>query len=285
MLHKIQKWGFGLILLFVFLGFYGPGCGHAADEATLHDAILERDYQTVKRLVDQGANVNEKDATGKPAFALALLNDCQTGGTEMSEMFLAHGANVNLVMGEGKESISPLGFAMLCKNDNLIRLLVARGAGANGRIDLGSGEFSLLAYAEATNQAWLVRLLLKKGASKAGMEKEIPIVRAYLKWQASFNDRMHLAQLKSTLKNLFLASQAYLTDYPGQTVTSMEQLKDKVPLTDQEEFVSADLSDKGGRIVVRHKALDSGNSIPVKGLKPGEGMVTHEGVVVTPELK
>ena len=240
----------------------------------------------LKLLMERGVNVNEKDSSGTTLFAIALMEACNSGHTSTVAMLLDHGADVNMEMGEiDAMSMSPLGGAILSKNNKLSRLLLERGANANGKINMGNGKFSLLALATAMNQTEVVKLLLAGGASKEGMGKDMPIAKAYMKELQEYRLRGYQAQLKADLKNIYTASQAYLSDNPSGTVTAMKQLKNFVRLSDNVEFVRANLSEKKGVIVLRHKELKNINTKLVKGLKAGEGMVTHEGALVCPELK
>ncbi|MEM2677506.1 MAG: ankyrin repeat domain-containing protein, partial [Thermofilaceae archaeon] len=57
----------------------------------LHKAAEEGDLQRVKKLVENGANVNAKDEYGSTPLYLAVLN----GHLELARFLVEKGANVN----------------------------------------------------------------------------------------------------------------------------------------------------------------------------------------------
>lgn len=72
-------------------------------------------------LIDAGADLN---ANVQPAGESCLQLACQSSNFLLVELLLDHGANPNLIADE----LSPLMFAVRCREENIARLLVARGA-------------------------------------------------------------------------------------------------------------------------------------------------------------
>jgi ankyrin repeat protein len=111
--------------------------------------------ETVKLLLDQGANVNSKDRFGN--FALVLA----TSGRyiEIVRLLLDQGANVDSKDNEGDPVLQ-----IASKNGytEIVRLLLDRGANIDLKDD--SYNFTALMYASIKGRTEIVQLLLNWGA-------------------------------------------------------------------------------------------------------------------------
>lgn len=90
------------------------------------DAVNECDMGQIKKVVNSGADVNEKDANG----GTPLHRACAFGSTEMCEMLLDAGADVNLLNID-----TPLHRAACYGHVHICQLLLKRGADINGKSD------------------------------------------------------------------------------------------------------------------------------------------------------
>jgi ankyrin repeat protein len=100
----------------------------AADEAALREAAIKGDSGAVKGLLDEGVNVNAKDADGRTALTEAAFY----GRTEIAKMLLDKGADV----AKKNDGATPL--TMASSNKEIaemirreIQLLEAAGKGDN----------------------------------------------------------------------------------------------------------------------------------------------------------
>lgn len=118
-------------------------------------AALEMNREEVKRLVEQGANIEERDDTGGTPLMWAV----QGGDIEIVNFLLDNGADVGAV---GGRNATALMIAVIAgKEDIGVRLLEA-GATFGGEL---SYQQDYLEYTAAHGQAHMVRALLQYGAN------------------------------------------------------------------------------------------------------------------------
>ena len=145
-----------------------------ADEAALREAAIKGDIGTVKVLLDEGVNVNAKDADGRTALTEAAFY----GRTEIAKMLLDKGADVFAKKNDGA---TPLTMAASHKEiaemiQREIQLLEVAGKGDNAMVKdlLDKGAYVNVRDPEGrtplTEAAWnnhveTVKLLLDRGAN------------------------------------------------------------------------------------------------------------------------
>ena len=84
------------------------------------------DYEIVERLVEEGADLNVKDETGKTAVIAAA----DEGWLGITEYLLEHGANVNAKDNDGDTALD---IAKFQEHDDIVKVLLRFGArGASG---------------------------------------------------------------------------------------------------------------------------------------------------------
>ena len=152
----------------------GTDPARAEDEAALREAAIKGDIGTVKVLLDEGVNVNAKDADGRTALTEAAFY----GRTEIAKMLLDKGADVFAKKNDGA---TPLTMAASHKEiaemiQQEIQLLEVAGKGDNAMVKelLDKGAYVNVRDPEGrtplTEAAWnnhveTVKLLLDKGAN------------------------------------------------------------------------------------------------------------------------
>ncbi len=76
-----------------------PKSVNSAGETPLHNAVLSADIQSIKLLIDAGANVNALTAEGSPVLSYAIFN---RKDVDIVRLLLEHGANVAQPLPNGK---------------------------------------------------------------------------------------------------------------------------------------------------------------------------------------
>ncbi len=103
------------------LAGYLDSLASEAPPASLFASIQSGDFSTVQSLLDDGADVAQRDEAQNSALHLAATQ----GSVELGSFLIRYGAEVNTVNGDGK---TPLDLARLAKNTGFEQLLLAYGA-------------------------------------------------------------------------------------------------------------------------------------------------------------
>ena len=126
---------------------------------TLHMAAGKGDIQTVKKLLDDGADINEDAKFGGPPLQQASYF-CHV---ETVKFLLERGANVNAVRSSSPgKGMSALHTAAMTGCTDVLRLLIDKGASIDPLDD--ETRSTPLAWAASSNKVAAVKLLLEKGA-------------------------------------------------------------------------------------------------------------------------
>jgi ankyrin repeat protein len=126
-------------------------------ETALQMAVLEGNSQSVRRLLELGANPNLEDSRGCPPLYNAITND----NLEVARLLLEHGANPNAV--EKVMGTPPLLCITVDNKVELMTLLLKYGADPNARYPRGGATALHLAAMKGHQEA--TELLLKHGAN------------------------------------------------------------------------------------------------------------------------
>jgi len=128
--------------------------GTNAHSSALIEASLHGHLDTVRRLLDQGADINAKGNTG----ATALMMACWWGHADIVRLLLDRGANVNA---RGLDGYTALMEAARYGRFEIAELLLERGAHVNSKTAMGK---TARTFAKEKGHAQLEELLLDYGA-------------------------------------------------------------------------------------------------------------------------
>jgi ankyrin repeat protein len=126
--------------------------GHSG---SLFEAVKRRDPNEVRRLVNAGANVNQRGKYGTTPLHVAAG---PSGSAEIVEILIAHGAKIESVFA-GR---TPLHVATTFAKFEIAELLLANGADVNAQESFG---LTPLHRAAIWPRKDLIELLLKNGAN------------------------------------------------------------------------------------------------------------------------
>lgn len=128
---------------------------HKSDLSPLHQATLNRDFKAIKVLIEYGADVNSKIASGRTPLHMATDRD--SCNPKFVEFYLQHGADPNITDNQGQTSLHLA--CMSCHEgyqDKIIELLLRFGA----KVDIKDRNEKLpLHYADNST---IVKLLLPR---------------------------------------------------------------------------------------------------------------------------
>lgn len=149
-----------IILFFLIACFTAPGTLLAGE---LYDKVIGNDIASVKKLLSEGADINELTEVGgagtvTPLFMATGYND------DIAKLLIAKGADVNIKTGRG---VTPLMKACTWGKEEVARLLVSKGADVNAKSNDGTGVFtySIFSILSDRGSTGLAEFLLSKGAN------------------------------------------------------------------------------------------------------------------------
>jgi ankyrin repeat protein len=136
-------------------------CMKAPPIAALSLASEQGDLSKVQQLVQQGADISEKDGRGLDALSYAIINE----HPEVVSYLLRHGANANT---ESDRGITALIISATVGNDEIVEALHEHGAQINQAAH--DGVTPLMAAAGSNNQDTVI-LLLSYGADPCSRDR------------------------------------------------------------------------------------------------------------------
>ncbi|MCX5821627.1 MAG: caspase family protein [Deltaproteobacteria bacterium] len=214
-----------ILLLLAFLA----GCA-----GSLQNAAYEGDLQTITKLINDGANINENSAAG-PALHYA----CYTCQLEAVKLLLGRGANVNII---GFNNWTAMHAAAWGGCNDVIGLLIDKGAGIDPVDDRG---YSPLAWAADRGNA-SVKFLIEKGADPDiainGLIRQKNNAAARIVEQAAMGVQKGKTQIATNKESRSPAVKSDVDDLPAiktkpnknsyAIVIGIEQYRQKLPKAD-----------------------------------------------------
>lgn len=121
MLHKFIKTCFlGSLLFLGSLPLVEPALA-----SPIHDAAVAGDVELVELLIENGADVDDRDVHGYTPLILAI----QAGNTDIAKVLIDNGADVNArAASDGGEDVTPLYLSIILGYGQTESLLRGRGA-------------------------------------------------------------------------------------------------------------------------------------------------------------
>ncbi len=153
-IHRHAHIGNKRVLNELPLKYINPDITGAGGATPLIGAAANGHTEVAELLLQQGANVNARDNNGRSP----LINAAAFGHTEVAELLLQSGANVNISDNQG---FSPLIRAVFYGYTDIVRLLLGNGAGAD---TLNKNGLSLIIEAATFGKTEIAELLLRSGA-------------------------------------------------------------------------------------------------------------------------
>lgn len=140
-----------------------------ASAAPIHDAAKKGDVGEVRRLLDEGADVNIKNDGGSTPLESAMLAD-KGYNIEVVKLLLEHGADVNI-----RDMWGGTAFSCCLRNPGAVQrevfdLLIQKGAIVDNRKD--GGGYSLTDFAVMGGNIGVLKELIAKGA-KLDIQKSV----------------------------------------------------------------------------------------------------------------
>jgi ankyrin repeat protein len=133
------------------------GCSHSQEPSLLQEAVIKQNYQLVEKLLNEGANPNERDQFGGAALQDATMND----DTVMIKILMAHGADIHLRYPPSGESL--LGPCVALDRFSAAKYLIEHGLSVDSP-DSSHGQSPLL-YSISLGKIDMVSFLLNNGAN------------------------------------------------------------------------------------------------------------------------
>eukprot|EP00057_Strongylocentrotus_purpuratus_P015925 XP_011670399.1 PREDICTED: tonsoku-like protein [Strongylocentrotus purpuratus] len=153
-------------------------------ESLLHRACIAGNLKQVKKLIEQGHPMNPRDYCGWTP----LHEACNYGFTDVVDVLLTSGADINDRGGEKCDGMTPLHDAVNCGNWPVARLLIERGANTNARDDSGKTPLDALktwleAYTteidtDTREECFLVARMIREGTTSGNLaNSKVPPVK------------------------------------------------------------------------------------------------------------
>lgn len=125
-----------------------------ANRTKLHHAVINNDTELTKAFIEQGGNVNAKDANGNTALILAA----KTGRKELTDALIEAGADVNA---KNIYANNALIFAAARGFDDVAQTLIKANADVNAKNNTG---YTALHEAAQNGHFEIAKSLIKNGA-------------------------------------------------------------------------------------------------------------------------
>jgi ankyrin repeat protein len=131
-----------------------PDIKNEAGNTKLHSAIEKNNFDYIKQIVEQGADVDLLNDRGESPLHTAVKFE----RIEIANFLLSKGAKPDIKDGDG---ITPLNTAVIFEQSGIVKLLIEKGADINSKTKQGWNSLQNAVYC---NNIEITMLLLKNGA-------------------------------------------------------------------------------------------------------------------------
>ena len=171
MFYRFYAFAFFLYLFFSCCQLDAIGLNNDLNKA-FFSAVMNRDLLLMKKYLKEGADINYIDQETK---LTAISYASYSGDIEVVKFLICSGANIH---GDSQNPNSPIYFAILNDNIQIVTLLLDNGVDPNFTWDEGGG--TLLTNAAQMGKLEVVKLLIEKGANinYCGKGKHSPLYRS-----------------------------------------------------------------------------------------------------------
>jgi ankyrin repeat protein len=188
---KINK--LNRILLLLVLAFITSTNTLLAGE--LYDKVVQNDIEAVKKLLAEGADINEQVEVGGAGMMTPLLAAVFYRYEEMAKLLISEGADINAKTSRGE---TPL-IGACHSSEELARLLVSKGAEINSENGTGAFTHCISGIMSEAVSISLAELLLSKGANVDETDTSGPVAGYTCLMMAAGNNKPEL--VKFLVKN------------------------------------------------------------------------------------
>lgn len=154
MKHSIYLLTIALLILSMGIN---PEVTFAQPGASIHQAAVDGNVARVKKLLDEGADINEKN---RMLQYTPLHGAARNGRTEVVKLLVERGADINA---KEKSGMTPLILAAKYNHKEVVELLIAKGADINV---ISRGNENAYSTAKKAGNIEIADLLAKKGATE-----------------------------------------------------------------------------------------------------------------------
>lgn len=132
----------------------------ALSSQRLFEAIEKNNIGQIQNLINQGVDLNTRNARGDTPLIAAILN----GKEEIANLLIDQGADINATTADKDviKGLAPLHWASSIGFENLVKKLVAKGANIN--IKGGNYNWTPLHWAKHLGNTDIAKILLDAGA-------------------------------------------------------------------------------------------------------------------------
>ena len=173
MKHRNSFFAF-MIAIFLIVS----GCGSTTP---LIKASTKGDSSAVKKLINEGANINEPDSAGATPLHYAV----STGNYNLVKMLIDKGADVNA---RDKGDSTPLMNAICYNNVDMVKLLIESGADVNAKDSFGN---TALMSASIPS---IAKILIDKGADVNAQNKTGSTALHYIAQSYDYDNTIKIAE-------------------------------------------------------------------------------------------
>lgn len=147
----------------------------------LIEALNNKMYLRIRSLLDQGADLEKKDDTGRSPLTLMVIS----GNVDMVRLLLRYGSNINSIDDNG---YTALHYAVESGQYNIAEILILEGAETNS---INNAEKTPVYLALKNNDIQMTELLIRNGGELDFIPIIAPVMEDYLRSRVSIRNKLY----------------------------------------------------------------------------------------------